>query len=332
VTPGRPPSLASADPRPPEERRQNQLSSYAYALRSKHFIEEGVTAFQGVAGLQRVPDLFVRDFEVADVPLEEQRRIADFLDDETSRIGVLVAHKRQLISLNEERRATIIDSSVFGSADGKQQQSGIPTVGLVPASWTVYRNKHLYREAEDLSRLGDEELLSVSHLTGVTPRSEKDVNMFLAESLVGYKRVQPGDLVVNTMWAWMGALGVSRHFGVVSPAYGVYRPCNNETLPAYFDLVYRSQPYVSEMTRFSKGVWSSRLRLYPEAFLSLRVPCPPISEQQSIVDAYRRQTRVFDLVRDHLEASAALLEERRIALITAAVTGQLDPTTARGAA
>jgi len=89
--------------------------------------------------------------------------------------------------------------------------------------WPQVRMKTFAREVADLSADGSEELLTVSHLTGITPRAEKSVTMFLAESLEGYKRVEPGDLVVNTMWAWRGALGVARQPGIVSPACGVYR-------------------------------------------------------------------------------------------------------------
>ncbi len=64
------------------------------------------------------------------------------------------------------------------------------------------------REVASPSVKGEEEMLSVSHLTGVTPRSEKTVYMFEAESTVGYKLVHTGDLVINTMWAWMAG---SRH-------------------------------------------------------------------------------------------------------------------------
>ena len=71
-------------------------------------------------------------------------------------------------------------------------------------------------------RAGDgteDDLLTVSHITGVTRRADKEETMFLAESFENYKNCQPGDLVINTMWAWMGALGVSSVKGIVSPSY-----------------------------------------------------------------------------------------------------------------
>ena len=94
----------------------------------------------------------------------------------------------------------------------------------------------------------------MSHLTGVTPRSQKTVYMFEAESTIGYKLVRPGDLAVNTMWAWMGAAGVSTHHGIVSPSYGVYQIDQTTVLPGYFDVLVRTPAYICEMTRFSRGV------------------------------------------------------------------------------
>src|SRR5690606_36229745 len=120
----------------------------------------------------------------------------------------------------------------------------------------------------------------------------------------------------------MGALGVSKYRGMVSAAYGVYRFTDEGDNPAYFDYVYRTPEYVTEMTRYSKGVWSSRLRLYPVSFLALSVPRPPRSEQDEIVDSLRRRMEPEDRLVAKAEISLKLLAERRQALITAAVTGQ----------
>ena len=181
-------------------------------------------------------------------------------------------------------------------------------------------------EVNKRSTTGDEELLSVSHLTGVTPRSEKTVYMFKAESMVGYKLVRPGDLAVNTMWAWMGAAGVSRHFGIVSPSYGVYRIDQSAVLPEYFDLLVRTPAYICEMTRYSRGVTSSRLRLYPDELLALRTPVPPMVEQHEIVEHFAGEANKARSAIDALGSQLELLSERRRALITAAVTGELPVT------
>jgi type I restriction enzyme S subunit len=96
-------------------------------------------------------------------------------------------------------------------------------LGEIPAHWGENRAKYFFREVDERSVTGDEELLSVSHTTGVTPRSQKNVTMFKAASYVGHKLARPNDIVINTMWAWMAALGVSKHTGIVSPSYAVYR-------------------------------------------------------------------------------------------------------------
>ena len=77
----------------------------------------------------------------------------------------------------------------------------------VPKHWEVRPGKWYFREVDERSETGVEELLSVSHITGVTPRKEKNVTMFMAESNIGDKVCQPGDVVVNTMWGLDGRIG-----------------------------------------------------------------------------------------------------------------------------
>ena len=64
---------------------------------------------------------------------------------------------------------------------------GLQWLGLIPAHWGDLRAKYLFREVDERSATGKEELLSVSHLTGVTPRSQKTITMFLAKSNIGHK-------------------------------------------------------------------------------------------------------------------------------------------------
>ncbi|EQD44728.1 type I restriction-modification system specificity subunit [mine drainage metagenome] len=94
-------------------------------------------------------------------------------------------------------------------------------------------------------------------------------------------------------------------------------------LPEYVDLLCRSRPFVAEVSRWSKGVWSSRLRLYPESFFEMRLPVPPQDEQRDIVRAVEMDQCKANALRENLQLSITLAKERRAALITAAVTGQI---------
>ena len=292
---------------------------FSWWVLSDVFIEEVVARSVGVS-YPAINASELGNLGVRIPPLAEQRAIADYLDTETSRIDTLVTKKRRMIELLEQRLVALATRLVTG--EGDSQASGIPSIPYIPRRWQVLRNKVFMHEVNERSNTGKEELLSVSHLTGVTPRSQKTVYMFKAESMVGYKLVRPDDLAVNTMWAWMGAAGVSRHRGIVSPSYGVYRIDQSTVLPAYFDLLIRTPAYVCEMTRYSRGVTSSRLRLYPDELLALRTPVPPMGEQMEIVRRFNNQADKARAAVDTLVRQVEVLGERRQALITAVVTGK----------
>ncbi|MEF8729185.1 MAG: restriction endonuclease subunit S [Accumulibacter sp.] len=258
-------------------------------------------------------------------PLKEQRAIADYLDRETARLDALVAAKERVLVLLAEKRRALITRAVTRGLDPRAplRDSGIPWLGEIPAHWETERTRWLFKERDQRSTTGEEELLTVSHLTGVTPRSEKDVNMFEAETTEGYKICLTGDLVINTLWAWMGAMGVAPVDGIASPAYNVYEP-GNRVEPSYIDALVRLPVFAQEVTRYSKGVWSSRLRLYPEGFFEVFLPVPSLSEQRAIVAHMAKETAKLDELRAATERTIALLKERRAALISAAVTGRMQ--------
>lgn len=273
------------------------------------------------------PKLTIENLKSIQIPepsAKEQKAIADFLAHETKQIDTLIAEKEKLLKLIDEKRsATIATAAIQGlNPDVEMKDSGVPVLGKIPKHWKVERAKWCYSQREERSESGDEELLTVSHLTGITPRNAKDVNMFLAESLEGYKICYKGDLVINTMWAWMGALGISKFEGLVSPSYHVYTPIEDFNQD-YLDYLVRTPAFVAEITRWSKGVWSSRLRIYPDAFLNMKMIIPPLEEQNKIVEFLNKQTIRWANIEQELNKSIELLKERRSALITAAVTGKI---------
>lgn len=291
-----------------------------YALSTLNFAE--------VVNPGAVPSLNenqIGQFYLSIPPLSKQRQIAKYLDKETEQIDVLVAEKERILALLEEKRSALISLAVTRGldSDAPLKPSGYAWLGDIPAHWKVKRSKQILRERDERSVTGDEELLTVSHITGVTKRSEKEVYMFEAETTEGYKRCSPGNLVINTLWAWMGAMGIAWEPGIVSPAYHVYE-LSSELLPDYVDALVRTPVFAKEVTRFSKGVWSSRLRLYPEGLYEVRLPVPPLKEQQQIIDAIANERQQTAEMEATLNKSIELLKERRGALITAAVTGQIE--------
>lgn len=189
-----------------------------------------------------------------------------------------------------------------------------------PARWPLYRGKQLFQVMDIRSKNGMEELLSVSHLTGITPRSQKNVTMFQAESLIGYKLCKIGDIAANTMWTWQGAIGVSNYAGMVSPAYNVYRQNGEIYNPRYLDMLLRERKLIDVYHSLSTGIRPSRLRLYPDVFLTIRFPVPQKGEQDQIVRFLDWKISQVNRLSNMYRHEITLLEEMKQQLIDSVVT------------
>ena len=202
----------------------------------------------------------------------------------------------------------------------------LPWIDRVPLDWDVLRAKCLFNQIDIRSEDGEEELLSVSEKQGVTPRKNVNVTMFKAESYKGYKLCWPGDLVINSLWAWMQGLGFSRYHGIISTAYGVYRIKNEFQVDyKYFDYLFRSAAYLWELRVRSKGIWRSRYQLTDDAFMTMPVIVPPESEQRQIVKYLdSKSAQITKFIRNKRQL-IQLLKEQKQAIINQAVTRGLDP-------
>ena len=208
----------------------------------------------------------------------------------------------------------------------RYKDSGIDWIGKIPEHWKMLRGNYIFNVINKRSRTGDEDLLSVSEHTGVRLRSDVSVNMFMAESYVGYKICYPNDLVINSLWAWSRGLGISHYHGIVSTAYSVYRPNLSKANPIFLNYLLRTQKYVTQYLIASKGIWISRLQLSDWNFLRIPILLPPLSEQVSIAKFLDDKTAQIDRAIAMKEEQIKLLNERKQIMIQEAVTKGLDPT------
>ncbi|MGI9527924.1 MAG: restriction endonuclease subunit S [Weeksellaceae bacterium] len=200
-------------------------------------------------------------------------------------------------------------------------------LGEFPAHWEVLRIKNLFQEMDSRSETGSEELLSVSYHTGVYLKREslenEDDNLTNASSLIGYKKVTKGDLIINIMGAWNGRLGISAYDGITSPAYCVYRLRGNNN-PEYYGYLFRTSLYVTEFLKYSAGIGTGYLRLYSDKFFSIFTVVPPKDEQDEIVQYIKAQEEKINLFIQKKQRFIELLKEQRQRIINIAITKGLN--------
>lgn len=252
-------------------------------------------------------------------PLDEQLAIADYLDHETAQIDALVAKQVELTVLLRERRLRVRESLADRVSAG-------------------HRLRWALREVDERAgvRAVDLSLMSVSIDWGVRRRDETTNKLARAEDLSHYKVCLAGDIVVNRMRAFQGALGVAPQDGVVSPDYAVLR-CAPEADPHWLAELMRTKAFVGEITLRLRGIGGTDSgnvrtpRINTADLLDIRVDVPEVTIQRAQLRSLIVDTSRIDALIAKAQEHIALAKERRSALITAAVTGQIDIRTARKA-
>lgn len=201
------------------------------------------------------------------------------------------------------------------------KKSKVSWLGDIPTHWEVKRIKYVFNELNDRSETGNEDLLSVSQYTGVTKKSDKvseGENVSNAKTLVGYKIVDKGDLVINIMLAWNGSLGISPFYGITSPAYSVYRLIEGNE--KYFGYLFSTQNAKQEFKKQSTGIIDSRLRMYTDSFFDIKTALPLKQEQTIIANFLDYKTEKINRFIKKKKQLIELLNEQKAAIINQAVT------------
>lgn len=299
---------------------------FRYLFKSDGFISKINSLTVGIREGKNIQYWDFSNMLLALPPKEVQIRSAQYLSAKCTEIDTMLSKTRSSIEEYKKLKQAVITQAVTKGVRGEREMkdSGVDWISEIPANWTVKRGKQLFSETNERSETGSEELLTVSHITGVTPRSQKNVNMFMSESLVGYKICHNGDLAANTMWMWQGAIGVSKFHGVISPSYNTYRQKTNDYYFEYLDYLLRIRPLIDAYTIHSTGITLSRLRLYPDSFLSLYFIVPPITEQKEIADYLDAKCAEIAGLIAKKEQLVKELENYKKSLIYEVVTGKRE--------
>ncbi len=262
--------------------------------------------------------------------LYEQAAIAQFLDRKTSQIDQAIKQKEKQIELLKERRQILIHKAVTRGLNPNVQlkDSGVKWIGEIPEHWEIVKNRSLFQERNES---GNESLplLSVSIHSAVSSEELSDEDNIRGkiriEDKSQYKLVEVGDVVFNMMRAWQGAIGCVVINGMVSPAYIVAKPIRKLD-SIFFEHQHRTEEFIQQMDRFSKGITDFRKRLYWNEFKQLVTVLPPLEEQTKISNFISKLNLMTEKAILSKEKEIEKLKEYKATLINSAVTGKIKIT------
>ncbi|MGN6261204.1 MAG: restriction endonuclease subunit S [Ralstonia sp.] len=274
-------------------------------------------------------------------PLAEQTAIAAFLDRETAKIDALIAEQERLIALlAEKRQATISHAVTRGlNPDVPMKDSGVAWLGKVPAHWKVLRLKRVVLSIEQgwspqcenfpVENANEWGVLKVGCVNGGTFNASENKKLPNELEPIREYSLKKGDLLVsraNTRELVGSAAVVLTDFDNLLLCDKLYRlrMVEVECLPEFAAAYLGTRTSRSQIELEATGASSSMLNIGQSAILDLPISLPSLEEQRVIVSLLAIETLKFDSLKVEAERAIALLKERRNALITAAVTGQID--------
>ena len=259
---------------------------------------------------------------------QEQQAIANFLDQKVSEIDHILKKTRESIEEYKKYKQSLITEAVTKglNPDVEMKDSGIEWIGEIPKHWEMVRIKTLFQEINERN-LDDENaiLLSLFTALGVKPRSEMEDKGNKSSTVINYKVVKKGDVIVNKLLAWMGAIAYSDYNGVTSPDYDVYRSFPEaNVVQDYYNQYFRFTNFKDDCYKYGRGIMMMRWRTYPDQFKGIFVVNPPQKEQFEIVEYLEEKVMEIDSLISQKEALLSELETYKKSLIYECVTGKRE--------
>jgi type I restriction enzyme, S subunit len=302
-------------------------------MRSRNF-QEAVTLNWSFGTQQNIGMGVIENLPCTLPPFAEQANIAEFLDRETGKIDGLVAEQQRLMELLKEKRQAVISHTVTKGLNPRapMKPSGIEWLGDVPDHWAVRRIASLSTKitngyvgpTRDIFKDEGVRYLQSLHIKGNAIRF--DVPYFVAEEWSNEHSksiLETGDvLVVQTGDIGQAAVVPEEFAGCNCHALIIVAPVKTVVDGEWIAWVLNSDYGLHTLLSIQTGALHPHLNCGDVRDVS--IPLPPVAEQRLIVRYILEQIRSFDSLAAEAQKAIDLLQERRTALISAAVTGQID--------
>ena len=297
-----------------------------YLVSASYFVEQVIARSTGVS----YPAINASELVAIPVPvppIAEQTQIAAFLDRETAKIDELVAEQRRLMELLKEKRQTVISHAVTQglNPDAPMKPSGIEWLGDVPAHWEVIKAKRVssifvpQRNKPELNTEGN----GLHWVTMDQMRSEviSGAELWVSKSAAydAGTRVLKAGAVVASCVGTFGLAAVNEVDVIINQQLQAFVPSDEIEAKFLMHCVVISKGYFEQIGTAATIAYVNQL-----GFANLPIALPPRNEQHQIVVFVADETAKFDTLTAEAQRAIDLLQERRTALISAAVTGQID--------
>lgn len=258
--------------------------------------------------------------------MEEQQKIASYLDKKCSEIDALVTDiQNEIETLGEYKKSLVFHTISKGIGDRNLKQTVSDVWTYIPENWELIDIKYLFEIVKRIAGQEGFEVLSVTQ-KGLKVKDIESNSGQQAECYSGYQFVYPTDYVMNHMDLLTGWIDCSTMFGVTSPDYRVFRLRDKENNDlTYFKYVmqccYMSRIFYS----LGQGVSNlGRWRLQTSAFNNFIIPVPPFDEQKEIALYLDKKITEIDTIIADKCKQIKTIEEYKKSLIYEYVTGKKE--------
>lgn len=304
-----------------------------YRLLETIFISVATAAMTGAGGLRRVPAETINTYPIAVPDINEQTQIANFLDYETAQIDTLIDKQQTLIQLLKEKRQAVISHAVTKglNPDAPMKDSGVKWLGEVPEHWNVAGFKKYLNSIIDYRGKTPEKVDSGKFLVTARNIKKGEINYEASQEYVSekdYPQVMSrgipeiGDVLFTTEAPLGEVAQVDKTDIALAQRIIKFSGQNGILDNTYLKFYIMSNAFQDSLMTFATG--STALGIKSDRLSYLRQLIPPLKEQLLITEHIERNLKTFDVLMMKAEQAIQLMQERRTALISAAVTGKID--------